>query len=176
MMEVFALATLVAGEISERTAVAILATPATAGQLIAAKMVFGTVLAFSEAVLVGILIGAFGTSPLMILVALLLGSIVVTGLGLLAGSFGRDFMDTLILGILVMIPLMIPAMAALFPGAGPDWVKLMPTYGIVEVVVGASAGTMTWADAAVPLLTLVGWGVALGALGAVTLSRRVARL
>jgi hypothetical protein len=35
---------------------------------------------------------------------------------------------------------------------------------------------MTWADAAVPLLTLVGWGLALGALGAVTLSRRVARL
>jgi len=176
MMEVFALATLVAGEISERTAVAILATPATAGQLIAAKMLLGTVLAFSEAVLVGILIGAFGTSPVMILVALLLGSIVVTGLGLLAGSFGRDFMDTLILGILLMIPLMIPAMAALFPGAGPDWVKLMPTYGIVEVVVGASAGTMTWADAAVPLLTLVGWGLALGALGAVALGRRVARL
>ncbi|MCU0262478.1 MAG: ABC transporter permease [Candidatus Nanopelagicales bacterium] len=176
MMEVFALATLVAGEISERTAVAILATPATAGQLIAAKMVFGTALAFSEAVLVGILIGAFGTSPLLILTALLLGSVVVTGLGLLAGSFGRDFMDTLILGILVMIPLMIPAMAALFPGAGPDWVKLMPTYGIVEVVVGASAGTMTWADAAVPLLMLVGWGLALGALGAATLSRRVARL
>jgi ABC-2 type transport system permease protein len=176
MMEVFALATLVAGEISERTAVAILATPASAGDLIAAKMIFGTALAFSEAVLVGILIGAFGTSPALILVALLLGSIVVTGLGLLAGSFGRDFMDTLILGILVMIPLMIPAMAALFPGAGPDWVKLMPTYGIVDVVVGASAGTMTWADAAVPLLTLVGWGLALGALGAVTLRRRVARL
>lgn len=176
MMEVFALATLVAGEISERTAVAILATPATAGQLIAAKMLFGTVLAFSEAVLVGILIGAFGTSPLLILVALLLGSIVVTGLGLLAGSFGRDFMDTLILGILFMIPLMIPAMAALFPGSGPDWVQFLPTYGVVHVVVGASAGTLTWGDAAVPLVALAVWGVALAALGAATLNRRVARL
>ncbi len=176
MLEVFALATLVAGEIAERTAVAILATPASAGQLISAKMLFGTVMAFSEAVIVGILIGAFGTSPALILVALFLGAIVVTGLGLLAGSFGRDFMDTLILGILLMIPLMIPAMAALFPGAGPDWVKLMPTYGIVEVVVGASAGTLAWADAVGPLLMLAAWGLALGALGAVALRRRVARL
>lgn len=176
MMEVFALATLVAGEIAERTAVAVLATPARARDLIAAKMVFGTLLAFSEAALVGILIGAFGTSPGLILVALLLGAVVVTGLGLLAGSFGRDFMDTLMLGLLVMIPLMIPAMAALFPGAGPDWVRLLPTYGVVDVVVGASAGTATWADAAVPLLTLAAWGVGLGAVGAVALNRRVARL
>jgi ABC-2 type transport system permease protein len=176
MMEVFALSTLVAGEIAERTAVAVLATPAKARDLISAKMVFGTVMAFSEAVLVGILIQAFGTSPGLILVALFLGAIVVTGLGLLAGSFGRDFMDTLILGILFMIPLMIPAMAALFPGAGPDWVQLMPTYGVVDVVVGASAGSLTWADAAVPLLTLAAWGVILGALGAAVLNRRVARL
>lgn len=176
MMEVFALATLVAGEIAERTAVAILATPASVGQLITAKTLFGTVTAFTQAVIVGILIGAFGTSPGLILVALLLGSVVVTGLGLLAGSFGRDFMDTLILGLLLMIPLMIPAMAALFPGAGPDWVKLMPTYGIVEVVVGASAGTLAWADAAAPLLILAAWGLGLAALGAVALRRRVARL
>lgn len=176
MMEIFALATLVAGEIAERTAIAVLATPASARDLIAAKMVFGTTMAFAEAVLVGILIGAFGTSPGLILLALLLGALVVTGLGLLAGSFGRDFMDTLILGILLMIPLMIPAMAALFPGAGPDWVKLMPTYGVVDVVVGASAGTLSWSDAAVPLLTLAGWGLALGALGAWVLNRRVARL
>lgn len=176
LMEVFALGTLVAGEIVERTAVAILATPATAGQLITAKMVFGTALAFSEAVLVGVLIGAFGTSPALILVALLLGAVVVTGLGLIAGSFGRDFMDTLILGLLLMIPLMIPAMAALFPGSGPDWVMLMPTYGVVDVVVQASAGALTWAQAALPLLLLVGWGLVLGALGAWTLNRRVARL
>lgn len=176
LMEVFALGTLVAGEIVERTAVAVLATPATAGQLITAKMTFGTALAFSEAVLVGVLIGAFGTSPALILVALLLGAVVVTGLGLIAGSFGRDFMDTLILGLLLMIPLMIPAMAALFPGSGPDWVKVLPTYGVVDVVVQASAGALTWAQAALPLLLLVGWGLILGALGAWTLNRRVARL
>lgn len=176
MMEVFALATLVAGEIAERTAVAILATPASASHLITAKMLLGTTMAFSEAVIVGLLIGAFGTSPVLILTALLLGAVVVTGLGLLAGSFGRDFMDTLILGLLLMIPLMIPAMAALFPGSGPDWVQFLPSYGVVDVVVKASAGTLTWAQASLPLLLLAGWGLALGSLGAATLNRRVARL
>ncbi len=176
LVEVFALATLVAGEIAERTATAVLATPASPGDLIAAKMIFGTLLAFSEAVFLGILIGAFGTSPVLILVALFLGAVLVTGLGLLAGSFGRDFTDTLILGMLIMIPLMVPAIAALFPGSAPAWVTLLPTYGLVDVVVGASAGTLTWSAAAVPLLTLAGWGVALGLLGVVVLNRRVARL
>ena len=126
--------------------------------------------------ILGILIGAFGTSPVLILVALFLGAVLVTGLGLLAGSFGRDFTDTLILGMLIMIPLMVPAIAALFPGSAPAWVTLLPTYGLVDVVVGASAGTLTWSAAAVPLLTLAGWGVALGLLGVVVLNRRVARL
>jgi ABC-2 type transport system permease protein len=177
LMEIFALATLVAGEVAERTAVAVLATPATAGHLIAAKMVFGTGLAFSEAVVLGLLIGALtpGAAP-MILVALFLGAVVVTGLGLLAGSFGRDFMDTLVLGMMFMIPLMVPAIAALFPGAGPDWVQLMPTSGVVDVVVSASRGTLSWAEAAAPLGMLAGWGLVLATLGAFTLNRRVARL
>ena len=130
----------------------------------------------SVAVILGLLIGAFGTSPMLILVPLLLGAVVVTGLGLLAGSFGRDFMDTLIIGILLMIPLMIPAMAALFPGSGPAWLPLLSCYGVVHVVVEASAGTLTWSQAAVPLLSLAAWGLVLSALGAATLNRRVARL
>ena len=176
LVEVFALATLVAGEIAERTATAVLATPASAAHLITAKMIFGTLLAFGEAVFLGLLIGAFANSGAMILIALFLGAVVVTGLGLLAGSFGRDFMDTLIMGMLVMFPLMVPAIAALFPGSAPTWVTVLPTYGLVEVVVGASAGTLNWSAAAVPLLTLAGWGVVLGLVGVFALNRRVARL
>jgi len=176
LVEVFALATLVAGEIAERTAVAVLATPAAPWHLITAKMIFGTLLAFAEATFLGLLIGAFATGPLMILVALFLGALVVTGLGLLAGSFGRDFTDTLIWGLLIMIPLMVPAVAALYPGTAPGWVRILPTYGLVEVVVGASAGTMDWAAAAGPLLALAGWGIALALVGIAALNRRVARL
>ncbi len=176
LMEVFALSTLVAGEIAERTATALLATPANAGHLITAKGLFGTALAFSEVVLLGLLIGAFTTSAPLVLTALLLGAFMVTGLGLLAGAFGRDFMDTLIMGMLIMIPLIVPAMAALFPGEMPPWVKVLPTYGLVETVIEASAGGLTWRDAAGALAAMAAWGVGLLALGAWTLNRRVARL
>jgi ABC-2 type transport system permease protein len=176
LMEVFALSTLVAGEIQERTATALLATPANAGHLITAKGLFGTALAFSEVVLLGLLIGAFSTSAPLVLTALLLGAFMVTGLGLLAGAFGRDFMDTLIMGMLIMIPLIVPAMAALFPGEPALWVKILPTYGLVETVIEASAGGLTWGDAAGALAAMAAWGVGLLALGAWTLNRRVARL
>jgi ABC-2 type transport system permease protein len=176
LMEVFALSTLVAGEIQERTATALLATPANTGHLITAKGLFGTALAFSEVVLLGLLIGAFATSAPLVLTALLLGAFMVTGLGLLAGAFGRDFMDTLIMGMLIMIPLIVPAMAALFPGEPALWVKILPTYGLVETVIEASAGGLTWGDAAGALAAMAAWGVGLLALGAWTLNRRVARL
>jgi ABC-2 type transport system permease protein len=176
LMEVFALSTLVAGEIQERTATALLATPANAGHLITAKGLFGTMLAFSEVVVLGLLIGAFSTSAPLVLTALLLGAFLVTGLGLLAGAFGRDFMDTLIIGMLIMIPLIVPAMAALFPGEPALWVKVLPTYGLVQTVIDASAGGLSWADAAGALAAMAAWGLGLLILGAWTLNRRVARL
>ncbi len=176
LMEVFALATLVAGEVQERTATALLATPANAGHLIAAKGIFGTLLAFSEVVLLGLLIGAFGQSAPLVLTALLLGAVMVTGLGLLVGAFGRDFMDTLIMGMLVMVPLIVPAMAALLPGDPALWVKILPTYGLVQTVIDASAGGLTWSAAAPALAAMAAWGVGLLLVGAWTLNRRVAKL
>lgn len=176
LMEVFALSTLVAGEVQERTATAILATPANSGHLITAKGLFGTVLAFSEVVLLGLLIGAFTESAGMVLLALLLGAFMVTGLGLLAGAFGRDFMDTLIIGMLIMIPLLVPAMAAFLPGEPALWVKILPTYGLVTTVIDASSGELTWSQAAGPMLAMLAWGVGLLFLGAWTLNRRVAKI
>lgn len=176
MMEVFALSALVAGEVQERTAPALLVTPAHAGHLLTAKGLFGTILAFGQVVLLGLLIGAFATNAPLVLTALLLGAFMVTGLGLLIGAFGRDFMDTLILGMLVMIPLLVPAMAALFPGEPALWVQLLPTFGLVETMINGSAGALSWGDAAGSLIAMAVWGLGLLALGAWTLNRRVARL
>lgn len=176
MVEVFALSMLVAGEVAERTVTAILATPANAAHMLIAKGILGTVLTFAEVVLLGVLIGAFGTGTALVLTALLLGSVLVTGLGLLVGAFGRDFMDTMVFGMVVIIPLLVPAIAALFPGSPAWWVRMLPSYGLVETVVGAGAGTIGFADAIGPLVLLAVWGVVLMALGAWTLNRRVASL
>ena len=176
MTETFALATLVAAEVQTRTVTAVLVTPATRADFLAAKGVVGTGVAFTEATLIMALIGGFATGAPILLVALLLGAALVTGIGMVAGSFGRDFMGVLFTSILVMIPLMIPAFSALFPGAANTWVQVLPTYGFVQTVVEVTTIGAGWADVAPDLLLLTGWTVAAFVIGWVLLGRRVATL
>lgn len=176
IVETFALSSLVAIEIQERTVVAVLATPTRVVDFLAAKGIFGVGLAFFEVALLGVLIGAFAVNAPAIVVILLMGAILVTGLGMLAGSYGRDFMGTLMVSMLFMIPLMIPAFGALFPGTSPTWIKILPTYGLVEAVVRVTVDGESWSQIAPALLMLAAWGVVLFATGAYVLRRRVATL
>lgn len=176
MVETFALSSLVAIEIQERTVVAVLATPVRVVDFLAAKGIFGVGLAFFEVALLGILIGAFAVNAPAVIVILLLGAILVTGLGMLAGSYGRDFLGTLLVAMLFMIPMMIPAFAALFPGTAPTWIRILPTYGLVEAIIGVTANGDGWRQIAPVLLLLAAWGVALFGAGFLVLRRRVAML
>ncbi len=176
MVETFALASLVAIEIQQRTAVAVLATPVSVVEFLAAKGIFGIGLAFFEVVLLGLLIGAFAVNAPAVLVILLFGAVLVTGFGMIAGSYGRDFMGTLLVAMLFMIPLMIPAFGALFPGSSPAWVKIIPTYGLVEAMLRVTVDGEGWSQIAPALLLLAAWGVAAFVAGAFILKRRVATL
>ncbi len=176
IVETFALATLVASEVQQRTVTAVLVTPATKGDFLAAKGLLGTGVAFAEAAFVMLLIGAFATGAPILLVALLLGAALVTGFGMVAGALGRDFMTVLFVSLLVMIPLMIPAFSALFPGTASGWVQALPTYGFVQVVVEVTTQSAGWGAVAPELLSLAAWGVVAFAVGTFVLGRRVATL
>lgn len=176
MVETFALASLVSVEIQERTVTAVLATPARIGDVLAAKGIFGTGLAFAEVVLLGLVIGALAPNLPLMLTALLLGSILVTGFGMIAGSFGRDFMEVLFISFAFMIPLAVPAMAALFPGTAPLWVRLIPSFGLVDVIGGVTVDGDSWREAAGALASLAAWAVAAFAAGSLILRRRAATL
>ena len=115
MMEMMSLASLIAQEIRSKTVTAVLVTPTRTSDFLAAKTLLGTALAFTEVVLMMVAIKSFGSEPLVLLTALLLASFLVTGLALLAGSTGRDFIEILLLSVLLIVPMMIPAGAALFP-------------------------------------------------------------
>lgn len=176
MTETFALATLVAGEIQSRTVTAVLVTPATRADFLAAKGVVGTTVAFTEAGLVMLLIGGFSTGAPILLVALLLGAALVTGVGMVAGAYGKDFMTVLFTSMLFLVPLMIPAFAALFPGSAAPWVQALPSYGFVQTVVAVSTQNAGWSDVAGDLALLAGWTLVTFAVGWGVLGRRVARL
>lgn len=176
MTETFALATLVAGEIQSRTVTAVLITPATRADFLAAKGIVGTGVAFTEAAVILLLIGGFATGAPILLVTLLLGAALVTGVGMVAGAFGKDFMTVLFTSMLFLVPLMIPAFAALFPGTTATWVQALPTYGFVQTVVEVSTQNAGWSDVAGYLALLAGWTVVAFVAGWAILGRRMARL
>ncbi len=176
LVESMALAGLVAVELQSRTAKAIVTSPASVADLLGAKSLTGTLLAFSQAGLVLLLVGAFGYEPLLLIVALLIGSVMTAGIGMLAGSAGRDFMTTIFISMLFIIPMAVPAIAALFPGAASGWVQVLPTYGFIQTIVGVTAYGQGWGDSVGYLLMSAAWCAAIFAAGWFILRRRVEAL
>jgi len=176
MMEMFALTALVAGEIQSRTVTAVIVTPARTSDFLAAKGVLGTLLAFAETVLLLLLIRGFDNGPLILLVTLLLGAMLVTGLGLIAGASGKDFINMMFYSMVFMIPLVIPPIALLFPGSASFWVKALPSYGLVQAIVGVSSYGYSWSEAIPYLASLTAWVAVIFSIGWYTLKRKVESL
>lgn len=177
MIETFALASLIAAEVSARTISAILVTPARLSDVLVAKTIYGTLLAVSQALILLVGVGAFTTANwLLLLVAALLGSVMFTGVALVVGSAGKDFIGTLFYGLLFLVPLMIPGIAVLFPGTAAAWVKILPSYGLIRTLSGATAYGEGFGDVAGPIALSVGWVAVLYAAGLFTLRRKVESL
>jgi len=176
LMELFVMASLIAKEIQDRTVTAVLVTPATIGDLLAAKGIAGALSGMAQAVIVLVAIDALGAQPALILTLMLLGSIMVAGTAMVAGSAGKDFMSTLFYGMAFMIPLMIPAFGALFPGTPSLWIRALPSYPLVDGLVAVSTYGDGWSDLVPQLTGLLAWCVALFALGWVVLKRKVQTL
>jgi ABC-2 type transport system permease protein len=176
LMEMFVMASLIAKEIQERTVTALLITPASVGDVLAAKGIVGTLSGFAQAVVVLVAINALSSQPLLILTLMLLGAVMVSGTAMLAGSTGKDFMGTLFSGMLFMIPLMIPAFAALFPGTASAWIQAIPSYPLVQGLVNVSTFGDGWSETLPELSILLVWCGALFALGWMVLKRKVQTL
>ena len=104
-----------------------------------------------------LIIGSFANQPLILLCALLLGAVLVTGFGLIAGAAGKDFIETLFYGMAFMIPLMIPAIAVLFPGFRRGVGEGLASYGLIQAVVQASAYNAGWLEVLPYLGMLLVW-------------------
>ncbi len=177
MIEVLSMASLVSSEVLTRTVTAVLVTPAKVGDFLAAKTIYGTILAMSQAIIVLLAIGAFTAHnwPLLVL-TMLVGSVMFTGVAMIVGSAGKDFIGSLFYSMLFLLPLMIPAFAVLFPGTATAWIRLLPTYGMTQVLVGVTTYGLGWADVWQQLLGSVAWVVVIYLAGLFTLKRKVESL
>jgi len=177
MMETFALSSLIAMEVSQKTVTAVLATPAKVWQVLLAKTVFGAFLAMFQAVVLLIAIQAFTASNwLLLLGTCLLGSLMFSSVAMLVGSWGKDFLENLFLVMIFVIPLLIPAIAVLFPGASPAWTRFIPSFGVMQVLMDVTAYGAGIAEVLPMLGISVLWTLLLITLGLLVLKRKVVRL
>ncbi|HSJ46177.1 MAG TPA: ABC transporter permease [Euzebyales bacterium] len=175
-MEMFVMASLIAKEIQDRTVTAVLVTPASVGDVLAAKGITGALSGLVQAVIVLVAIDSLSPHPLLILTLLLLGSVLISGTAMIVGSTGRDFISTLFYGMAYMVPLLIPAFAALFPGTAAAWVRVLPSYPLVRGLVDVTTYGAGWSDTLPELAALFVWCVALFGLGWIVLRRKVQTL
>ncbi len=171
-MELWALANLITEETSSKTLEAILMTPATISDVIIAKGIVGTFLAFSEAVILAALLQVLGTNTAFVLITLLLGALMVTGIAFVIATFSKDIISVTGYAMLAMIFLIIPAIAVIIPGSASGWVKLFPSYYLVEVfdqvVTYGESFTAFWKN----ILILIAFNLAVFPLGILLLRRK----
>lgn len=176
IVESFALASLIALEVQQKTVTALLVTPARTADVLAAKTLTGTALALGQGLVFLIAVRAFTGNVGALLAATLLGAVMASAVGMISGSSGRDFMGTLFYGMLFLLPLSIPAFSVLFPGAASFWVKVLPSYGIVETMLGATAYNLSWSALGPELGAALAWDVVLLAVALLALKRKVETL
>jgi ABC-2 type transport system permease protein len=177
IVESLALASLIAIEVQERTVVAMLVTPASLRDILTSKVIVGTTVATVQAVIILALTQAFsGANVSALLFATLLGGIMATSIGMLTGAAGKDFMGTLFYGMLFIIPLFIPSFAVLFPGSSSWIVRLIPSWGIIAAMEGASVYSLSWSELAQPMLWATVWCAVLLGAGWLILRKKVETL
>ena len=172
LTETFGLASLISEEVERRTIQALLVTPVAVKDLFAAKGITGISLAFGQAALLMAIVGGMSGQPLIILTALLLGAVLVTGTGFLMAALGKDLMSVMAWGVVVMVLLSVPAVTVMFPGTVSGWIEVIPSYYLVDTVHQASNFGAGWGVVWRNLLMLLGFNVVIVWAGIMALRRR----
>lgn len=171
--ETMGLGSLITEEVQRRTATALIVTPVTVNGLFVSKAITGVLLAFTQGALILLLTGALDVQPLPILVTLLLGSLLVTGLAFLIASFAKDMLTVVSWGMFFILLLVLPAFTVLFPGSIADWVQVIPSYHLVHAVYQAANFGEGFAELGSNMFILLGFSIVLLGLGVMTLRRRL---
>lgn len=177
LTESIALSSLVATEIRSKTIQALAVSPAKTSDIIISKTGSGTLMSFGQGILILALTGAFTSRNwLLLIVVVMLASVLMAGVGIMSGSLGRDFIGTLFISMVFLVPMIIPAFAVLFPGTQSFWIKILPSYGAVQSVVGVVAYEDGWVDSLPYILMGAAWSFVFCAVGVFALRRKVASL
>ena len=171
--ETMGLANLITSETENGTIQALLATPMKVTDLFVGKGITGVLLAFSQVLLLMIITGSLTQNILLIIITLLLGSIMVTGLAFFIASISKDMMSVVAWGTLFMIVLFIPAFTVIFPGPVSGWIKVIPSFFLVDTLQRAVNFNIGWSGNLNNIMLLIGFNIVFIFLGIITLKRKV---
>ena len=174
LTETMALSSLIAEETENRTIGALLVTPVTVPDLFAAKGISGVSMAFVQAMLLMLITGGLESNPALMALALLIGSLLITGTAFLIASVASDLLSVLGLGTLSLLIFTVPSFSVLIPGAVGDLVKVIPSYYLVDTVNKVANLGASLSDVYANLIVLLVTSVAFLWLGTVLLGRRIA--
>jgi ABC-2 type transport system permease protein len=158
-------------EKQHRTLTAVSITPATMGDIYAAKGVMAVAISTTMALVTLALNRALGNNTILLIGVLVLGAIMAAEFGVLLGMWVKDVNSLFATIKSIGILLYAPALIYMFP-AIPQWIaKFFPTNYIIEPVIEVAQRGASLADVAWQLAVLVALIVAL-AVGLAVLTRR----
>ena len=172
LMEVFGVATLLTRDVENGTARALITGPLRLHQFFIAKALMGMILAFGQLLLMVIIVGRIGTSPLLLLTTLLLGSFLMVGSAFFIAAISKDNMSVLAWGALSLMLFIIPGISVMLPGLSTGWMEIVPSFYFVDSlhrILNFGAG---WADVSRNLALLLIVGAGTMAIGTAVLRRR----
>jgi hypothetical protein len=172
LVEILTLASLIAVEIEQGTARALLVTPLRTSDLFIAKGLLGVGLAFGQSILFMALVGGFSHQPLIILTTLIIGSVMVVGTGFLLASLTRDVTAVTGWGMLILILFAVPGFGTVIPGLISDWARVIPSFYLTDTVSRVANYSAGWGDVGMNLAILVGFTALVIWSGMLTLRRR----
>ncbi len=173
LAETMGLANLITSELENGTIQALLVTPMKVIDLFVGKGITGVLLAFSQTVILMIITSSLTLNILLIIITLLLGSILVTGLAFLIASISKDLMSVIAWATLLMAILCVPAFTVIFPGPVSGWIKVIPTYFLVDTLHRAVNFNIGFSGNLNNIMFLIGFNIVFMFLGIITLKRKV---
>ena len=123
-----------------------------------------------------IAVQALNQNAVLLLTIILLASLMAAGIGMITGSSGKDFITTLFFGMLFLVPMMVPAIAVMFPGSASFWVMLLPSYGVIQGIMGVTAYGKNCAELVPEIGHIITWVIIILGVGLLTLKRKVEML
>jgi len=159
-------------EKEKKTMAALVASPATLGEIFFSKGVVGAVLSLFMGVVVLLINQAFGVQPWLLVLVLGLGAVMAAIIGLIAGAFLKDVTSLLALSKIAGMLLSGPALIYMFPQI-PQWLGyFFPTYYMIQPIVDMVQRGGGWSDIAVNVFILIGLIIVFSIILSVVLRKR----